>query len=223
MQMTSFQKLQNLVQITDRATRDNLSDIELTRVSIYEIAMHAFLSEVLTLERMNKIINAIKKGVNSHKATADNSAVSITAVLQQAAYRGLCSAACEGLTAVGLAHTEFMKQNRYGIADDVYKTLLKETLQLKFQMDQITMLSGWQLNLDVTSTQHHWFSQLMKPSTPHLHYDNTPALPWCDHFFELCGYQKISNYKNPSSSLMLLGLFSSGALVGMRSTSCNGY
>lgn len=217
--MSSFHKFQDNTQNMRVLNGNYFSDLEASSVSIYDVAMYAFMSEVLTLGRMNSIINTVKKGIDVHKTMPLElrSPVPVLALVE--AYRGLCSASCEGLTAVGLAHTEFIKHHRFSLLDNFYTTFLHEISQLKAQIEQLTILSGWQLNAEVTSLQHHWFSQLLTPLTKNIQPNDLSAVPWCDQFFQICGFEKIKkNNKNLSSSFMLLGLFTSGALLGMRSS-----
>lgn len=119
----------------------------------------------------------------------------IVDMVQQGAYKDLCSAACEGLIAVGLAYTEFMKNHRFSSAVNFYMTLSQDTLQLKAQIDQITMLSGWQLNSDVTELQVHWYSQILKPFASNIQCADISHAPWCDQFFQISGFKREKNKK----------------------------
>ncbi|MGA8514748.1 MAG: hypothetical protein WB821_08245 [Burkholderiaceae bacterium] len=215
--MSSIFKLQDIVQTVRHTTQDISPNLDAVRASIYDVVMHAFMSEVLTLGRMNGVIRAVRKGVDDSKSTASDAATNTLTLTQLGAYRGLCRAADEGLTAVGLAYTDLLKFHGLSLSTDFEKLLLHETFRLKQQLEQVTFCADWHSNSQVTGLQSHWFAQLSVPLTPDFRAQEASVMPWSARFFQLCGYEPSMGKSDPHASLMLLGLFTSGVLTGLRS------
>lgn len=213
--MSSIPKLQDIVQ-TVRCTTQGISpDIDTVRTSIYGVVMHAFMNEVLTLGRMNGVIRAVRKGLDYSKLTASHKAPYSLTLARQGAYRGLCCAADEGLTAVGLAYSDLLKFHGFSLPTDFGKLLLHETLGLKQQLEQVTLCADWNSNEQVTRMQEHWFEQLLIPLRPYPKSQETPVMSWSSRFFQICGYEPSRGKADPQASLMLLGLLTSGVLSGL--------
>jgi hypothetical protein len=215
--MSSIYKLQDIVQTVRHTTQDIYPDIDAVRTSIYGVVMLAFKSEVLTLSRMNRVIRAVRKGVDDCKLTASQVASHELTLARLGAYRGLCSAADEGLTAVGLAYTDLLKFHGFSLSTDFGKLLLHETLGLKQQIEQVTLCADWNSNGQVTQLQSHWFGQLLVPLKPDSKPQEAFVMPWSARFFQICGYEPLMGKSDPDASLMLLGLLTNGVLTGLRS------
>jgi hypothetical protein len=213
--MSSIHKLQDIVQTVRHTTQDISPDIDAVRTSIYGIVMNAFTSKVLTLNRMNGVIRAVRKGVDDCKLTASQAAPHELTLVRLGAYRGLCSAADEGLTAVGLAYIDLLKFHGFSLPTDFEKFLLHETLGLKQQLEQVTLCAEWNSNGQVTGLQAHWFEQLLIPLKPDSKPQEDSVMPWSARFFKICGYEPSGERSDPHANLMLLGLLTSGVLTGL--------
>ncbi len=215
--MTSLKNLQAVVQTVHVSANKNLTDLDAIHASIYNLVIHAFLSEVLTLARMNNVIHAVREGVNDFAITKTHLTSDMLPMAQRSAYRGLYSAMCEGLAALGLAHAEFMKNSRFSVSASFNEALGHETLQLKHQLDHIAILSDRQTDIDVKNMQKQLLQQLSTPIETNWAQDDKSILPWADQFFQICEFRAIKNSENLTAQFMLLGLFTSGVLAGTRS------
>jgi hypothetical protein len=214
--MVSFKKLQTLSQTARLVARDNPSDLDAVHVSIYDLVMYAFMNEVLTLGRMISVVQAVRQGIEdsaNQAAVADDS----TEVLSlREAYRGLCSAATEGLSAAGLAHAALRKLSGENLSAAFGKTLWHGILEYKQQLDQITIEADWLSNNRIKSLQTHWFDQLLRIGQQGSEKEYISTLPWSDIFFQACGYKATTDKSDVQANLMLLGLITSGALTRLR-------
>jgi hypothetical protein len=220
--MASFKKLQDLVQTARRVARDNATSLDAVHVRIYDLAMHAFMSEVLTLGRMTRVVQAVRNGIEDSANQASDTYTSIEAsseaISQREAYRGLCTAANEGLTAAGLAYAELRKFSGTRLSAEFGKTLLPEILEYKQQLDQITIGANWFSNNQIKRLQTHWFDQLLHIEEQGSKQEKMSGLPWIDIFFQSCGYEAKTEKSEVQANLMLLGLITSGALIGLRAS-----
>jgi hypothetical protein len=208
-------KLQDVVHAV-RTANVSSSDVDVLRRGIYDIAMHAFTSEVLTLGRMRSVITAVRVGVADSAQSRSAMVDASLELAQQGAYQGLCTAALEGLTSAGLAYTEFLKFNYLNVADDFDQLLLHETLALKQQIDQVTLCADWLSNSNVVRLQLRGFSRLLQPEVSAIKQETESVLPWTDRFFQASGYAVARGKSNAQASLLLLGLLTSGVLSGLR-------
>jgi hypothetical protein len=214
--MASLQKLKNIVQTARFATLEKSQDLDAVRASIYEVAINAFMKEVLTLNRMRGVIQAVREGVDDGAVTASGFDGNALPKTLQCAYRGLCAAADEGLTAIGLAYSEYVRLHGHSLPASFGSEWLQEVRGFKRQVDQITLGADWTSNGVVTKLQCYWFEQLLHPVETNINAEEMSALRWDDRFFQVCGYETPRDKNNTKASLMLLGLLTSGALLGMR-------
>jgi hypothetical protein len=214
--MVSPTTLHDLVQTARTTTEVSSSDFDVLRRRIFDITMHAFLADVLTLERMRSVIQAVCSGVTDN-ANAQVSLVADTRVLaHRGAYQGLCSAAGEGLTAAGLAFTQFFKFHDSSLSAEVSKALVDETQALKQQIDQITRYADQLSNSEVTQRQTRGFEQLLLPIRSQTKPANASTLSWTERFLQGSENQPLHVKNNTNASLKLLGLLTSGVLLGLR-------
>jgi hypothetical protein len=217
--MTSFKKLQDLVQTARLVARDNASGLDAVHVSIYDLAMHAFMSDVLTLARITSVVQAVQNGIEACTSQASDTDASSQAIFEREAYRGLCTAATEGLTAVGLAQAEFCNFSGKRLSPEFSKALWQETIACKQELDQITILADWSENIRITRIQTHWFDQILQHiEERHPKHGNISAMPWSHLFFQSCGYEAKTEKNDVQATLMLLGLISSGTLIGLQAS-----
>lgn len=214
--MTSLKNLQATVHTTYLSANRNSTDFDTIHASIYNLVLHAFMSDVLTLSRMNSVIHTVQEGLNDFATIKNHLTSNMRPMAQRSAYRGLCNAACEGLAAVGLAHAEFIKRARFSTSANFNNVLAHETLQLKRQLDKITVLSDWQSEFDIKNIQIQWLKQLSIPTTTNLAQGEKSNLSWSDQFFQTCEFKAIKSSENLDAGFMLLGLFTSGVLAGMQ-------
>jgi hypothetical protein len=178
--------------------------------------MHAFMSEVLTLGRMTRVVQSVRKGIEDSSNQVSNPDVSSKAMPQREACRGLCTAANEGLTAAGLAYVELRKFSGKILSVEFDNALLKVVLDYKQQLDKINMGADWFSDNQITRLQTHWFDQLLHSENQGSKQEKMSATSWSSKFFESCGYEEKIAKSEAESNLMLLGLLTSGALVGLR-------
>jgi hypothetical protein len=217
--MASLRQLKYIAQTASSTTLEKSRDLDAVRASIYEIAINAFMKEVLTLNRMHGVILAVREGVDDGVVTAaSGSDDNAPPKMQQCAYRGLCTAADEGLAAIGLAYSEYARFHRYSLPASFGSLWLHEVRALRQQIDQITLGADWTANSAVASLQRYWFEKLLNPVESYINAEEASALGWDDRFFQVCGYEALQDKNNFKASLMLLGLLTSGALMGMRSS-----
>jgi hypothetical protein len=217
--MASSKNLQYLAHTAQLYARHNASGLDVVHVSIYELAMHALMSEVLTLGRIAGVVLAVRNGIEDCTIPASGADECSQAIFEREAYRGLCTAATEGLTAVGIAQGEFCKLSGKNLSKEFSKTLAQEILECKRQIDQITIAADWPDSNQIKRSQTHWFDHLFQ----HIEEQNskqemTSAMTWSQVFFQSCGYEAKNEKSDAQASLMLLGLISSGALIGLRSS-----
>lgn len=216
--MASSRKLQNLVQTARFTTLEKSRDLASVRTSIYDVARNAFMKEVLTLDRMRGVIQAVREGVDDGTVAVPGFDGYALAERQQDAYRGLCTAADEGLTAIGLAYAEYVRFHGHYLPASFGSAWLHEVRELRRQIDQITLGADWTSNSAVTGLQSYWFEHLLKPVATNINAEEMSALRWDDRFFQLCGYDAPRDKSNATANLMLLGLLTNGALLGMHSS-----
>jgi hypothetical protein len=216
--MASFKKLQDLTQTARLVAQDNASDLDAVHVSIYDLAMHAFMNEVLTLGRMIRVVQAVRQGIEDSENQTTGADNSTEATFQREAYRGLCKAATEALTAAGLASIELRKFSGENLSAEFGKTLWQAILQYKQQLDQITIEADWLSNNRIKGLQTHWFDQLIYIGQQGSEQEQMSTLPWNDIFFQSCGYKAKTEKSDVQANLMLLGLITSGALIGLRAS-----
>jgi hypothetical protein len=214
--MDSFSKIQNLVQIACLDARGCASKLDVVHVSICDLATHAFVSELLTLKRMTSVLQAVRKGIEDSADHPSNADISGQATPQRQAYRGLCTAANEGLAAAGLAFAEFRKFSGRSVSAEFRQALLQEATELKLQIDQITVGADWVSNAQVTGLQAHWFDQLLQIEERNSKQEQVSTLPWSSVFFQSCGYETRTEKTDAKGNLMLLGLITNGALRGLQ-------
>ncbi len=217
--MASSKNLQDLAHTAHLYARHNASGVNVVHVSIYDLAMHAFMSEVLTLGRISSVVLAVRNGIEDCKNQASGTTECSQVMFEREAYRGLCTAATEGLTAVGLAQGEFCKFTGKSLSKEFCKTLVQELMECKLQIDLVTTEADWPDGNRINRIQTHWFDQLFQ----HIEKENskqekTTAVPWSHVFFQSCGYEAKTERSDAQASLMLLGLISSGALIGLRAS-----
>ena len=215
--MTSSKNLQAKEHAAHVSAISAFADPTAIHTSIYNLVLHAFMSEVLTLSRMNNIIDAVCEGIGNFDNEKTRSTNATLPVLQRSAYQGLYSAACEGLNATGLAHAEFLRNGNFSVSSNFKRALADETLKLKRQLDQITLLADWQAEFKAKNDQDKWLQQLSTPITANANQHDKSILPWVDQFFQICEFDSIKNSEHLAAQFMLLGLFTSGVLAGMRS------
>jgi hypothetical protein len=216
--MVSSTTLQDISQTVHRTTGATPPDFEVLRSSIYDITMHAFLNEVLTLERMCSVIQAVCMGV-AHNTNAPTGGVADTQVLaRRGAYQGLCTAAGLGLTAAGLAFTQFSQFHGTSLPAGVGRAMVDEALALKQQIDQVTRGAGWLSNGDVTQLQARAFEQLFRLSRTQTQRASESSISWAERVFRDSEYQALHATSQIRASLMLLGLLTSGVLTGLRAS-----
>jgi hypothetical protein len=120
---------------------------------------------------------------------------------------------------VGLAQAEFCKFSSERLSTELSEALWQEALACKQQLDQITIKAQWPADNQINHIQTHFFDQLLQPiekqsSDP----EKISAVPWSHVFFESCGYEARTEKSGVQANLMLLGLISSGALIGLRAS-----
>ncbi len=216
--MASFKILQDLVQKARLAARDNVTSLDAVHVSIYDLAMHAFMNEVLTLARMTCVVQAVRLGIEDSASQAADAGTSGNARSQCEAYRGLCTAANEGLTAASLAYAELRKFSGQNLSAEFSSTLLQEGLEFKRLLDQITIRANWLSNNRITRLQAHGFDQLLQLEEHGSKQEKVSAIPWSHVFFQSCGYETRFEKPDVQATLMLLGLITSGTLIGLRAS-----
>jgi hypothetical protein len=217
--MASFKKLQNLTQTARLVAQDNVSDLDTMHESIYDLAMHGFMSEVLTLRRMTRVVQAVRHGIEDSTNQTPETNVSNKAMPLREAYRGLCTAATEGLAAAGLAHAELRKFSGENLSTEFGNALWQEILEYKLQLDQITIEADWPSNTRIHHLQTHWFSQFFQHiAKQDSKQEKISAQHWNYVFFQLCGYEAKTEKNDAQANLMLLGLIASGALTGLQAS-----
>jgi hypothetical protein len=213
--MASFKKIQDLAHTAILVARKASSDLDSVHKGIYDLAMHALMSEVLTLRRMTKVVESVRKGIEDISDRASIADDSGKAKSQREACRGLCTAASEGLTAAGLGYVAMRKFSDNSLSVEFYNALLKVVLDYKRQLDQINMVANWSSDSRIMRLQMYWFDQLLHIEKQDLKQENMSAIPWSHVFFQSCGYEEKIAKNDVESNLMLLGLLTSGALVGL--------
>jgi hypothetical protein len=214
--MTSFRKLKGLAHTASFFMRDNTSGLDALHVSIYDLAIHGFMSEVLTIARMTRVVVAVRNGIDDSTHQASGANISIQALSQREAYRGLCTAATEGLTAVALAHVELRKFSGNSLSSEFAKALLQISMKYKQQLDLINARADWLSNRRIILKQSHWFDKLLYTQEQDSKKVSLSSMSWSSIFFQACGYEEKSAKSEVDSSLMLLGLITSGTLAGLR-------
>lgn len=217
--MVSFKILQNLAQTAGLATRDNALGVDAVHARIYDLAVNAFMSEVLTLGRMTRVVQAVHDGIADSNIPSHDKDVAGEARSQREAYRGLCAAATEGLAAAGLAHAQFCKFSGNHLSVELGNTLSQEILAYKQLLDHITTKTDWHSHSRINLLQEHWFGQLLQPvGKQGAKQANGSAIPWSDVFFQSCGYETKAENSGIQANLMLLGLITSGAFAAIRAS-----
>jgi hypothetical protein len=214
--MVSPTTLHDLAQTACLTTEASFLDFDLLRSNIFNITMQAFLADVLTLERMRSVIQAVCSGVTDNTNAPNGLGADTLVLAHRGAYQGLCSAAGQGLAAAGLAFTQFFKFHGSSLSGEVSGELVRETLALKQQIDQITQYADWRFNSDVTRLQAHGVEQLLLPNSSQTTQTNESSMSWTERFFQEAADQPRHAKSNTNASLMLLGLLTSGALLGLR-------
>jgi hypothetical protein len=220
--MPSFKELQDLAQNASVVTRDNASGLDAVRANIYDLAMHGFLSQVLTLGRLTRVVQALQSGIEDSTNHAPSTDVFIEAIYKREAYRGLCTAATEGLTAAGLAHAQLRRLSGKRLSSKFSIALADLGRKYKQQLDQVNIAADWSSNRAITLQQSLWFDKLLYFDEPSLKQESTSAMPWSSMFFQACGYEEKTAKSHVESSLMLLGLITSGALVRIPTSDATG-
>ena len=213
--MGSSKTLQGILETSYALLSVSPDNFELLRMKIYEISIHAFLQDVLTIERMRSVIQTINMGVMESTRASSNLADENVEKAQRSACQGLCSAAGLGLSAAGLALTQFSRFHGVRFPCAMGKELALEAHALKDQIDLVTQSAGWRNNSNITRLQAHSFAQLMQPIGIHAKQADASAIPWSDQFFHSSGYKPLQATGKTNASLMLLGLLSSGSLVAL--------
>jgi hypothetical protein len=214
--MISSETLQGILKTSYALHSVSPDSFELLRKKIYEISMHAFLQDVLTLSRMRSVIQTVSTGLTENANGSVHLAQDTVQRAQRSAYRGLCSASGLGLTAAGLAFTQFSRFHGVALPSETGKTVVRESLALKDQIDQVTRHADWRTNADVIRLQAHGFGQLMQPIGIYAKLGDESLVSWPDRFYQNCGYAPPLSNSNADASLLLLGLLTSGALIGLR-------
>lgn len=213
--MISSKTLQSILEASDALSGVSTDNFELLRKKIFEISMHAFLHDILTLARMRSVIHTISMGVTDGAKSSLNLRHDNVVRAQRSACQGLCSAAGLGLSAAGLALTQFSRFQGVMLPSDMGTALALEAHALKIQIDLVTQSAGWRNNTNVTRLQAHRFGQLMQPIGIHAQQADTSGISWPDQFFRDSGYKPFQSTSNTNASLVLLGLLTSGTLVGL--------
>jgi hypothetical protein len=211
--MASFMKLQYLAHTASIVTLDKALGLDAVRKNIYDLAMHGFMGEVLTLGRMTRVVQAMRTGIEDSTNQAPSADASMEAVCKREAYRGLCAAATEGLAAVGLAHAQLRTFSGKKLPSEIGATLLDLCQKYKQQLDQINNGADWSFNRAITLQQSLWFDKLQYVDEQSPKQESLSAIPWSSAFFQACGYEVKAAKSDVESYLMLLGLITSGALV----------
>lgn len=214
--MESFNKIQNLVQTACLDARGSASKLDVVHVSICNLATHAFASELLTLRRLTSVLEAVRKGIEDSADHSSTSDISDPAVSQRQAYRGLCTAANEGLAAAGLAYVAYRKLSGQSVSAEFRQALLKETGALKLQIDQITVGAGWVSNTQITGFQAYWLDQFFSIEERSSKQEKMSSVPWSNALLQSCGYETRTENNDAKANLMLLGLITNGALRGLQ-------
>jgi hypothetical protein len=213
--MASFIKLQDLAHSTLLAAQKTPSGLDAVHMGIYDLVVHAFTSEVLTLGRMTIVVQSVYKGI-ADSANQDPSAdVSFNGLSQREAYRGLCAAATEGLTAAGLAYAELRKFSGKSLPLEFDNALSKVALDYGQQLGQINIGAAWFSDSRIVRLQTELFDQLLRIDEQDSKREKLTAVPWARKFFLSCGYEGENVKGDIESNLMLLGLITSGILVGL--------
>jgi hypothetical protein len=213
--MISSKSLQGILETSYALLSLSPDNFELLRKKIYAISMQAFLQDVLTLARMRSVIQAISAGVMESTQASSSLTDENAEKAQRSAFQGLCSAAGLGLSAAGLACTQFSKFHGVMLPSEISQALVLETQALKDQIDQVTRCADWLTNPEVTRLQTHGYRKLMQPFGTGAKQADESFVSWSDRFFQTVGYQPIDAKSNAHASLMLLGLLTSGALIGL--------
>jgi hypothetical protein len=210
---TALQVVSQQVRVTTEAS---LPDFEILRSSIFDITMHAFVGEVLTLERMCSVIQAVCIGVADNTNAPAGTAADTMVLAHRGAYQGLCSAAGLGLTAAGLAFMQFSRFHGTSLPAGVGKAMVDQALVLKQQIDQVTRYADWLSNGDVTQLQARAFEQLFRRGSTQTQRASESSVPWVDRVFRDSEFQPLHASNHIRASFMLLGLLTSGVLTGLR-------
>jgi hypothetical protein len=213
--MISSKTLKSMLERSYSLLSVSPDNFELLRKKIYEISMHALLQDVLTLARMRSVIQTINMGVIESAQASTSLADENAGKAQRSACQGLCSAAGLGLSAAGIAFTQFSKFHGSMLPPEIGQALVLETQALKNQIDQVTRCAGWLTDPEVIRLQAHGFGQLMQPFDTGAKQADESLISWSDRFFQTGGYQPVHAKSNAHASLMLLGLLTSGALIGL--------
>jgi hypothetical protein len=213
--MTSFKKLQYLEQTASVITRENAADSDVVRASIYDLAIRGFMTEVLTLGRMNSVVQAVRNGIEDSINKAPSMDVSIQSLSQRQAYRGLGTAATEGLTATALALAQLRELSRRSFSSEFGAVMQHFCLKYKQQLDQINIGAGWFSSESIALQQKRWLDKLLYSDEQNSKQENMSAIPWSHSFFQECGYEGEAAKSAAKSNLMLLGLTTSGVLAGI--------
>jgi hypothetical protein len=211
--MASFDKLQHLAQTASIVTLDKASGLDSLRQNIYDLALHGFMDEVSTLGRMTRVVQAMRSGIEDSTNQASSTDATMEAVCKREAYRGLCAAATEGLTAVGLAHAQLRTFSGRRLPSEFATALRDLCRKYKQQLDQINVGAEWSFRSAITLQQSLWFDKLHDIDEQGSRQESSSAIPWSSLFFQACGYEVKAAKSDADSYLMLLGLITSGALV----------
>jgi hypothetical protein len=214
--MVSTTNLQGLVRTARFTTEFSCPDFDLLRSTIFNITMHAFMEEVLTLKRMCSVIQAVCIGVADNTNAPAGGAADTMVLAHRGAYQGLCCAAGLGLTAAGLAFTQFSKFHGACLPAGVGKAMVDQALVLKQQIDQVTRYADWLSNGDVTQLQARAFEQLFRRGNTQTQRASESSVPWVERVFRDSGFQPLHAGNHIHASLILLGLLTSGVLTDLR-------
>lgn len=213
--MSSSTTLQDVSQTMRYTTQAGLPDFEVLRHSIFDITMHAFMRDVLTLERMRSVIQTVCMGVADDTTTPTSLAPSTRESAQRGAYQGVCSAAGQGLTAASLAFGQFSELHGLHVPMEVGAALNHEALALKQQIDHVTQCADWLSNGNVIRLQARGFSLLLPRRRELAKQAQETTVSWAERFLQECAYQPAAVGSNIQASHLLLGLLTTGVLTGL--------
>jgi hypothetical protein len=212
--MSLLQNMDDIELVALRTAQEQLSDSSTVRLRIYDLTVRALMSEVLTLNRINSVLQAVRKGVDEGvQNTVDNIDAENSARIE--ACRGLCSAADEVLVAVGLGCRAFYNFYESNIPAEISADLLTQIHVFRKQLEQITRQAEWQTNSQVIEMQLRWFQDLSSRFVASLKHTQTSTIPWTERFLQGCSCLPATEGKKTQAYLMLLGLLTQGVFVGL--------
>jgi hypothetical protein len=216
MKMNYSRNIDDIKLVALRTAQKKTPDSSTVRMSIYDLTVRALMSELLTLDRINSVMLAVRKGIDEGIQNSVESPGQAAGVVRLEAYRGLCNAADEVLMAIGAGCREFFSLHGSYVSVEICVNIQTDIHIFRQQLEQITHDAQWLTNPEVIATQLRRFQELSACLLPSVKQIPESIVPWAERFFQECKYVTTEEGKNFQACRMLLGMLTHGAFSGLR-------